>query len=62
MAHIVPSGEKAYEGNLVSITDMGATAEAQLTGGTSPRVGEGGGAHDVWRLRGEVEKDLTEDC
>jgi hypothetical protein len=61
MAIIVPSGEKAYEGKLVSIANMGATAEAMLASNTSPRLGDGGGAHDVGRLRGEVEKDLTDD-
>jgi hypothetical protein len=61
MAMIVPSGEKAYEGKLVLIADMGAAAEALLAGETSPRLGDGGGAHDVGRLRGKVEKDLTDD-
>jgi hypothetical protein len=59
MARIVPTGEKAYEGSLVSITDMEAAVVALLAGDTLPGLGDDGGARDVGWLRGEVEKDFT---
>jgi hypothetical protein len=58
---MVPTDEKAYEGKLVSILDMGATEEALVAGDTLPGLGDGGGMRDVGRLQGEGEKDLTDD-
>jgi hypothetical protein len=61
MVRILVTGEKANEGSLVSMADMDAAAEALVSGDTLLGLADSGGTHEVGRLQGETEKDLSDE-